>query len=283
MIQTDRSNFVAIGKILQSLSREIERNNKAISVSIEKLEILLEREKLSNSMAALQQLSIVKKQIDLQISKQSGFADTIPSENVSNAIISAAKALAFVVNRECREVDVVVCKNDDFPESFNTFFDERNLPEYQLALFHDVSKCLKVGASRPAIVLSWNLCFDFIRSWIYADESRLGSFNKILQERNQKIKEVIEYDDFFQIGERFTLDCCHSASGAMNDFTSKIHSQLVSLLDRRNAFAHVNYRKANQQKAISYLDEALDVISEYPFKEFGRKNTQLLSSSNRNG
>ena len=46
-----------------------------------------------------------------------------------------------------------------------------------------------------------------------------------------------------------------------------IHDRLCHYLRERNNFAHPNFRKPSEHKASAYIDDLLDLIADYPFKE----------------
>jgi hypothetical protein len=134
------------------------------------------------------------------------------------------------------------------------------LQPYQEALRQDLVTCLKAHLSRPAIVMAWALGYDLIRSWVFNDQQRLQDFNAQL--RNPQ---VVEYHDFFIIGEQRVLETCRDAGGAVAGFTGKTFRTLRSRLDERNNFAHANFDEATPEEATVYVQRMVRIVTSPPF------------------
>lgn len=146
----------------------------------------------------------------------------------------------------------------------------RPLEPHQEALRADTEMCLRARLYRPAIVSAWSLCFDLVRWWIYSDGRRLADFNSLLGQRTAKpprgSRKISQYDDFFLESDAFVLELCRDTTGTLSSFTGKIHRTIQRLLDDRNAFAHANFDEATETEAKSYVDKAIRLISNAPFK-----------------
>jgi hypothetical protein len=136
----------------------------------------------------------------------------------------------------------------------------RSLEDHQEALRSDTITCLRLKLARPAIVTAWALGFDLIRSWVYNDPQRLQDFNTQL-----KTVSIIDYHDFFLLGDQRVLETCRDAGGALSAFTSKIFRKLHSMLDDRNNFAHANYDGATAEEAIVYVQRLVRIVTSRPF------------------
>ena len=141
---------------------------------------------------------------------------------------------------------------------------DRDLQAHQRAALEDTIRCLECGAFRPAIVMGWNFVYDLIRWWVFDDEDRLTAFNGEYRQRNNG-NEVTEYADLFNLKESSFLQYCRIAQGSLKDFTDKTERTLVSLLDERNSYAHLNYRQASAGKAQAYVEKVIDVYNDPPF------------------
>lgn len=137
----------------------------------------------------------------------------------------------------------------------------------------DAIRCLELGLARPAIVSAWNMGFDFVREWIFSGNNppRLNAFNITYGQRAQRgnwpVQSIVEYEDFYRVGERRILDVCRDEHGetGLQAFTSKEHDELTSLLTRRNRFAHANDHVATTSQAQAYIEDLLNVLVNQPF------------------
>jgi hypothetical protein len=125
----------------------------------------------------------------------------------------------------------------------------------QLAgLYHDTLRCLQSGAYRAAIVMGWNLTYDFVRRWVFRDEHRRGMFNSVLVTK-QKSKAacyapITTFDAYFELSERNVIDWMYEAKL----LSKEKHQVLVNALTDRNHFAHPSSRKATATSAAGYIE-----------------------------
>ncbi len=135
------------------------------------------------------------------------------------------------------------------------------LEPHQQALLDDMVTCFKAHLARPAIVMAWALGYDIVRWWVHKDPARLAAFN--LQFKQGPI---VNYDDFFRVGERVFLDTCKNAQGALKDFNENTHHSLVHLLNERNNYAHANFHDATIFRASAFVEKLVETITGRPFK-----------------
>ncbi len=136
----------------------------------------------------------------------------------------------------------------------------RPLEDHQEALRSDAINCLQLKLARPAIVVAWALGYDLIRSWIHSDPQRLQDFNAQLRNPH-----IVDYHEFFLVGEQRVLETCRDAGGALAGFTGKTFRKLHSMLDDRNNFAHANYDAATAEEATVYVQRLVRIVTSRPF------------------
>ena len=138
----------------------------------------------------------------------------------------------------------------------------------QTYLFQETSRCLETGAFRSAIVMGWNLLYDMIRQWVFADKTKLGAFNGELakiQDKSGKPKyiAIADYTDFFDKdapGEKVVLDVCKDA----NLIGGNLYDDLRGYLRQRNTYAHATDSQPTVNQANAFLDHLVDVIAKLP-------------------
>ncbi len=136
-----------------------------------------------------------------------------------------------------------------------------DLEDHQQALFDDMVTCFKAHLARPAIVMAWALGYDIVRWWVHSEPARLAAFNA-----QYKNGPIVEYSDFFGIGEKLFLDTCKNAQTALSGFNEKTHSALFHLLIDRNRFAHANFSEATPNRAAAYVEKMVETVTGPPFK-----------------
>jgi hypothetical protein len=107
--------------------------------------------------------------------------------------------------------------------------------------------CYKVGAFRAAIVMTWNLAFDHLTSWILADPVRLAAYNTHIGVRYPKRKgfSVTRLEDFEEFKESEVIEICNTASLFSRNIVKILQEKLV----RRNIAAHPSRVSVTQHQA----------------------------------
>jgi len=144
-----------------------------------------------------------------------------------------------------------------------------NLNPAQTSLMAETTRCLECGAYRSAVVMSWNMAFDYIRQWVF--DSHLPSFNGALttnyvnrRSGNPIYDSITNYPDFLgsdSPGERIVLDTCNSAG----IITGNIYEDLKGHLRQRNLYAHPSGKEPTAIQVNAYLEHLVDSISGRPF------------------
>ena len=118
----------------------------------------------------------------------------------------------------------------------------------------EVIRCYRAGAFRATVVMAWNLAFDHLLHWLYANPARLATFNARIPVRypNRKpIPLIARFEDFEDLKEREIVEVCSSAgliSGA-------VFTILKEKLDRRNSAAHPSKVEVLQSKAEDTIED----------------------------
>lgn len=135
-------------------------------------------------------------------------------------------------------------------------------------LLQEVYLSIETGAYRSAIVMGWNLAYDYIRQWIF--DNHLAAFQSALDTYRDKSGNPIfgqlkSYSDFWESAnspsERIVLDAALKAQA----FGGKIHDELTRHLRQRNVYAHASLLQPTAVKASAYVEELTDIITNQPF------------------
>jgi hypothetical protein len=114
------------------------------------------------------------------------------------------------------------------------------------AFLSEALNCYRVKAYRAAIIMVWNLAYDHLVRWIFADSARLQSLNAGIATRYQKKKLIVsKLDDFDELKESEVIEACRTAR-LLNKSTIAI---LKDKLTRRNAAAHPSPITVTQHQA----------------------------------
>jgi hypothetical protein len=134
---------------------------------------------------------------------------------------------------------------------------EKIVDEEQKTILADAIRCVDAGAYYAAIVMTWNLTYDYIRRWIFVSKrSRLKRFNSVLNTYNfngQPRPAIKDYDDFFTLGEALVLEVAFKAKL----FNKNMSQLLTHALTQRNHFAHPSHRKTNQATTMGYIENLI--------------------------
>lgn len=116
--------------------------------------------------------------------------------------------------------------------------------------------CFRYGAFRAAIVMSWNLAFDHLCSYVLA--SHLVDFNAQLPITfpKSRISSISSKDNFSELKESEVLQVCKSA----NIISSSLHKILVEKLNRRNIAAHPSSVTITQLQAEDYMTDLVNNV-----------------------
>lgn len=154
-----------------------------------------------------------------------------------------------------------------------------NLPlsDSQRVLHSECVRCLECGAYRSGIVMGWNLIYDYIRTWVAADQDRLLAFDAELAKHishkgrqqipHRRYKQISTYADFLgnrAPSERTVLDTLKKAQlNQVSLATEDVANHLIKMLNDRNNFAHASRREATISLANHYIEELIHLATEH--------------------
>ncbi|WP_152599771.1 hypothetical protein [Hoeflea sp. BAL378] len=122
---------------------------------------------------------------------------------------------------------------------------------------NEALSCYKVKAYRAAIVMTWNLAYDHLMSWLLVDSSRLDKLNDGIKKRFPKLSVVVAArDDFDELKESQVIDACRTAR-LLNKSVIEI---LESKLKRRNMVAHPSTVVVTQSQADDAITDLVNNV-----------------------
>jgi len=147
------------------------------------------------------------------------------------------------------------------------------LTSIQRHLVAETMRCIESGSFRAAVVMGWNLAFDYLRHWVWRATKRRASFNTALKARcTTKTglpvypKGIRRYEDFFtakpMLNEWTVLEVMRDA----RLISVPVHDKLCHYLRERNNFAHPNFRKPSDHKASAFIEDLLDIVTDSAFQ-----------------
>ena len=118
--------------------------------------------------------------------------------------------------------------------------------------------CYRVRAYRAAIIMAWNLAYDHLVRWIFADNARLQCLNSGIATRYPKKGLVVaKIDDLDDLKESELIETCRT----FGLLTKNIVAILRDKLTRRNTVAHPSRITVTQHQADDAIsDLVLNVI-----------------------
>lgn len=126
------------------------------------------------------------------------------------------------------------------------------------AFLSEALNCYRVKAYRAAIIMAWNLAYDHLVRWIFADSGRLQHLNSGIATRYPKKGLVVtKIDDLDDLKESELIEACRT-SGLLN---KNVVAILKDKLTRRNTVAHPSRISVSQHQADDAIsDLVLNVI-----------------------
>jgi hypothetical protein len=111
-----------------------------------------------------------------------------------------------------------------------------NVPDLaERAFLQEAIDCYRVRAFRATIVMTWNLAYDHLMRWIFAEPGRVTALNGALAKRFSKSPPVIAVaEDLEAIKEFVVVEAC----GTAGLLSSNIVKILKEKLAKRNMAAH---------------------------------------------
>jgi hypothetical protein len=200
---------------------------------------------------------------------------TIPAEplgKVSSVAAGSMQLLVRGVNQaisdEAGDVRLLPLDSGGVSERLRSLPAQLALSPIQTTLQVEAVRCLECGAYRAAMVMAWNLAFDYIRQWIF--DLHLTVFNNTLTssytKRNGKpqYEAVSSYNDFFTKSapaERIILDVANDG----NLIGGELYDHLCQYLRYRNNYAHPNFKVITRDQTNAAIEHLIDIIHDRHF------------------
>lgn len=117
--------------------------------------------------------------------------------------------------------------------------------------------CYRVKAYRAAIIMAWNLAYDHVVRWIFADALRLQSLNGgIATKYPRKNLVVVKLEDLDDLKESELIEACRT-SRLLDKNTTQI---LKDKLTRRNTAAHPSRVIVTQHQADDMISDLVNNV-----------------------
>jgi hypothetical protein len=138
----------------------------------------------------------------------------------------------------------------------------------QINLLQETVLAVECGAYRSAVVMGWNMAYDYVRQWLF--DNRLNEFNahltsNYLDKKSRPVYEPIAaYDDFLKRdapGEKVVLKSMRGA----DIIGEVVYEHLSQHLRHRNEYAHSKTKALSRDQANAYIEHLLGLISDLPF------------------
>jgi hypothetical protein len=125
------------------------------------------------------------------------------------------------------------------------------------AFLREALDCYRVRAFRASIVMTWNLAFDHVLSWIVADPNRLVAFNAGIVAKYPKSKIVIsQRSDFEDMKEAEIVEVCRTSRLLTKNVCDILKEKLV----RRNHAAHPSEIVVTQHQADDTITDLVNNV-----------------------
>jgi hypothetical protein len=187
---------------------------------------------------------------------------TIPAQELI-ALQRACRRMDNAIQAEVRAKRVLILPSGTVTRNLAFF---RTLPILQhshLPLVDEVEICIHSGAYRSAIVMTWNVCYDYVRQFVFSTTRLKRALNAGLRTAHRP--PVTKYSDFFRPAnvapnEWMFLDIC-----GQQGLGTRVTDPLKVLLAKRNRSAHANYQTPTLDQANHFVDECVAVLNDQPF------------------
>lgn len=255
------STFVRLGQLVERLQTLRGGSLDEFQVAVGQLLAGLERADFATSKAAAGVLSN-------PLPNEGGFIPVALSGQLGSVLTTVTAALLAEAERR----KFLPIQDHLVSEKLRKLPTQATLTPTQTHLLDECIRCLECGAYRSASVMGWNLCYEYIRWWMWNDPTRRAAFNAKLQAKLDKKTStpvypagIVAYDEFYTIkptlGERDVLDFMKEAG-----LLSGVYDTLTARLRERNSSAHANDLVPTIYQANYYIEGLIDIITSAPFK-----------------
>jgi hypothetical protein len=125
------------------------------------------------------------------------------------------------------------------------------------SFLEEAINCYRVRAFRAAIVMTWNLAYDHLVRWLFADPARIVALNAALARRFQRNPPTVSArQDLEEIKEYDVVEAC-STAGLVSSNLVKI---LKEKLTRRNMAAHPSSVVVSEAQANDVITDLVNNV-----------------------
>jgi hypothetical protein len=118
-------------------------------------------------------------------------------------------------------------------------------------------RCYRVGAFRASIVMVWNVAYDHLRKWVFADTMRIAAFNDAITKKYpKKTLTILSITDFDDLKEFEFLEITQTAKL----LSKNLVEMLKEKLKRRNAAAHPSSIRFSQAQADDVITDLISNV-----------------------
>lgn len=256
------SDFIHLGDLVRFLHASEGSKIETAIQGIKLLEGLVNRQPYEHVGRYMMELKHLREWLESSTSWAGG--PTKISADANRMIAQAADHLRTTVYSESQKWQTIILDQSAVSGKLRAL-ESRLAFDDQKALLADTIRCLECGAPRAAIVMGWNLTYEYLRRSVFEDkDGRRAAFNALLKGRKRTKSDFYEpiddYEHFQDLGERFVIDLLFDA-----ELLSKhSHQVLLHALNRRNHFAHPNMAKATDESATGYIDDLIINVFDNP-------------------
>jgi hypothetical protein len=195
------------------------------------------------------------------------------NESDKNELNKIAKSLLGILLDETGKKKVLILAVSSLSNRLKKLPKIVPITKIQRHLILETISGLECGSYRSAVVMGWNLSYDYLRNWIWKKSKRRALFNKILQTKFVKKdgsikypKGIVKYEDFFTLKPALSEWDVLETMKESALISGSTHDRLCHYLRERNNFAHPNFMKPNEHKASAYMEDLLDIITDKKFR-----------------
>jgi len=242
-------NLVGIGEALASMRRPTDHSWHEYCSRVSHFISLAKAVKLDGTVAAACSLDAIRDPRDEDGTILPEYAKTLADRVL---------AISYVLANEADNRQFAMLRTSDVSPALRDLPSRCKLTQAQEELRLETIRCIEVEAYRSAIVMAWNLCYDYVRHWMHRDSTRLAGFNAELTKGNRR-SPIGEYTEFWTSSSapnEFDVLMAMTSAGLL----PKVSERLTTALKHRNTYAHSNSVQATASKATSYIEDAIDIM-----------------------
>lgn len=256
------SDFIHLGDLVRFFHASEGCKIETATQGIQLLEGIVNRQPFEHVGRYMMELKQVREWLESSTSRPGG--PTEVSADANRMIAQAADHLRSTIYSESQKWQTIILNQSAVSAKLRSL-EARLKFDDQKALLADTIRCLECGAPRAAIVMGWNLTYEYLRRFVFDDkDGRLKTFNKLLEKRKRNktdnYEPISEYEQLQDLGERFVIDLLFEAAL----LSKRSHQTLIHALNRRNHFAHPNMAKASDESAAGFIDDLIANVFDNP-------------------